>query len=77
MNRDGSKYANHPRIAWFGIGGTVAYVDYTTAAGSYFIGGDGGGGFKVVPPDASGGGEVTGFDTFDAAVEHALAAADA
>jgi hypothetical protein len=76
-HRRGSRYADHPRITWFGIGGTVAYVDYTGPTDSYFIGSDGHGGFHVISsltaPDDQ---VVAGFDTIDAGIEYALAEAD-
>jgi hypothetical protein len=77
MHQEGSRYVDHPRITWFGIGGTVAYVDYVSATESFFIGGDGHGGFKVIPPNSSSeSDERMGFDTIDAGIAYALAAAD-
>jgi hypothetical protein len=73
MHQEKSKYADHPRITWFGHGGTVAYVDYTGATTSYFIGGNGAGGFKVIPPNS--GGEYGSFATIDDGIEYALGAA--
>ncbi|WP_433730774.1 hypothetical protein ACQP2Y_20980 [Actinoplanes sp. CA-051413] len=76
MHREGSRYANHPRITWFGVDGTVAYVDYVSATESFFIGVDGQGGFKVIPANStSESDERTGFDTIDAGIEYALTAA--
>jgi hypothetical protein len=72
MNRADSKHREHPRLTWFGNGGTVAYVDYTGACTSYFIGAAESGGFKVIPPDGSGQETTYGFATFDAAVDYAL-----
>lgn len=78
-HREGSQYADHPRITWFGLGGTVAYVDYISATESFFIGGDGHGSFQVIPPGARTDTDddiQAGFDTIDAGIEYALAAAD-
>jgi hypothetical protein len=74
MYRAESKYQNHPRITWFGIGGTVAYVDYISATESYFIGGNEHGGFMVIAPaTVAGQGEPSVFDSMDAGIEYALA----
>lgn len=73
MHRAQSRFKDHPRITWFGIDGTVAYVSATE---SYFIGGDGRGGFQVIPPGARpdvDGDPVTGFATIDDGIEYALA----
>jgi hypothetical protein len=76
MHRKGSRYADHPRITWFGDG-AVAYVDYVSATESFFIGGDLPGGFKVIPPNGIADESVrTGFGSIDAGIEYALAAAD-
>lgn len=75
MHRQTSQYTDHPRVTWFGIGGTVAYVDYTTATKSFFVGSDGRGGFKVVPPVEDEAEDVTGLASFDAGLEYALWAA--
>lgn len=70
-NREGSRFADHPRVTWFGHG-LVAYVDYTTATTSWFIGGNGFGRFHVIPPDVPVN-QFCNFSTFDEAVEYALA----
>ncbi len=75
MHQSTSKYANHPRITWFGQGGTVAYVDYTGATTSWFIGGPYDGvKCKVIPPNSN---EELWFDTLDEGIEYALRAVDA
>lgn len=73
MHRDGSNFKDHPRITWFGTGGTVAYVDYISATESCFIGASERGGFKVIPPNTlAESDERHGFATIDAAIEWAL-----
>ncbi len=72
MHQQDSQYREHPRVTWFG-NGAVAYVDYTGATTSYFIGGSERGGFKVTPPDtAADTSERHGFATIDAGIEYAL-----
>ncbi len=75
MFRQASRYKDHPRITWFGIGGTVAYVDYVSATASYFIGRSEQDGFKVIAPSDRGGAERHGFASLDAGIEYALAQA--
>lgn len=80
MHRSQSRYGSHPRITWFGIGGTVAYVDYVSATRSYFIGSDSRGGFQVIPPSTNGrpvpeNQIKTGFATIDEGIAYALGAA--
>jgi hypothetical protein len=75
MHRAQSRYKDHPRITWFGTDGTVAYVDYVSATGLYFIGGDGHGNFRVIPPNASTDTDedlVTGFASIDDGIQYAL-----
>ena len=73
MHREGSRFKDHPRITWFGSGGTVAYVDYVSATESYFIGRSERGGFKVIPPNTSTeDGERHGFASIDDGIEWAL-----
>lgn len=69
-----SKYKDHPRITWFGIGGTVAYVDYTGPTSSYFVGGSDvyDGEYMIIPPNDNGNGIKHGFGSMDKAIEHAL-----
>jgi hypothetical protein len=79
MYREQSKYKDHPRITWFGIGGTVAYVDYAGASEpyAYFIGGNGQGAFVVVPYLAAGEeDEQGGFTSIDEGIGYALARCD-
>lgn len=79
MNRKASKYADHPRLTWFG-NGSVAYVDYVSCTESWFIVDDlSNGGFQVRPPDVAGqcSPPIEGFKTFDDAVEYALTQAGA
>ena len=73
-HKETSSYADHPRVTWFGIGGTVAYVDYTGAMTSYFIGASEvyDGEFKIIPPNDNGHGTMHGFDSMDQAIERAL-----
>jgi len=76
MARKDSRYADHPRITWFGLARTVAYVDYTGPTTSYFVGPDGLGAFKVIPPNSPDGrDEHRGFATLDDGIEYALAQA--
>jgi hypothetical protein len=72
--RETSRYKDHPRITWFGIGGTVAYVDYTGATTSYFIGGSDtyDGEFMILPPEDRNYGAMHGFNTMDEGIERAL-----
>jgi len=87
MSRGTSRYANHPRVTWFGIG-SVAYVDFKTATTSWFIGSFHGGtrfkdplqlrrrpgdGCRAVLVIPPNSREELWFDTMDDGIEYALA----